>query len=170
MNTKSILKYAIRVVKSFIFFIAVLLILLSVIILITPEYSFDMLFSDQGEILKAGSWPKILVMFALFASIYPALSYVRKETVIKGTSEENRAVIMKVFESRRYFLSKEDDEMFHFRQKSAFTRFLRLFEDEVTLTKGESPLILSGIRKEIIRISSDITYLSCKSEDMPDNM
>jgi hypothetical protein len=39
---------------------------------------------------------------------------------------------------------------------------MRLCEDEVSITKGEAPLILSGARKEIIRLASGILYATQK--------
>ena len=41
-----------------------------------------------------------------------------------------------------------------------------MFEDEITITKGESVLILQGPRKEILRISGTVTFLS-KKENGP---
>ena len=35
---------------------------------------------------------------------------------------------------------------------------MRAYEDGVTITKGTAPLILSGNRKDILRLSSHITY------------
>lgn len=155
-------KYLIRIVKSFIFFIIVMLLIVSLIVLITPEYSFDMIFKNEGGVFKEGSWPQILALFGALSLIYPGLTYVKKEVLIEGTFEENRNHIIGIFENANYVCVKEDEEKVYFRQNSGFTRMMRLFEDEVTITKGEAPLILSGARKEIIKLASGIVYVTKK--------
>ena len=35
---------------------------------------------------------------------------------------------------------------------------MRAYEDGVTITKGEAPLILEGNRKDILRLASHISY------------
>ncbi len=160
MNTT--VKYLLRVVKSYISFVFVLLLIISILVLITPEYSFDMIFKNEGGVFRENSWPRILALFGVLALIYPGLTYVKKEVLIEGTFEENRNQIIGVFENANYDCVGEDDEKVYFRQRSAFTRLMRLYEDEVTITKGEAPLILTGARKEIIRLASGILYATQK--------
>ena len=57
-----------------------------------------------------------------------------------------------------YEKTDEDGEKLTFRLRNRFTRFMRAYEDGVTITKGTAPLILSGNRKDILRLSSHITY------------
>ena len=160
MNPK--VKYLIRIVKSFIFFMIVLLLMVGLIVLITPEYSFDMIFKNEGGVFKEGSWPQILALFGALSLIYPGITYVKKEVLFEGTFEEKRNLITGVFECAGYICVKEDDEKLYFRQRNSFTRMMRLFEDEVTITKGEAPLILSGARQAIMRLSSAILNLISK--------
>lgn len=165
-----VVKYLIRTVKSFIFFNIVFLAILSVLILITPEYSFDMMFSNVGGVLREGSWPKVMALFLAVSIFYPKLTYVKKETIIYGDFEANRKIILDAFSSRGYELVNEDSDKLSFRLSSLFYRLMRMFEDEITITKGESVLILQGPRKEILRISGTITFLSKKengSEEEP---
>lgn len=162
-NSKNpVVKYLIRTVKSFVFFNIVFLAILSVLILITPEYSFDMMFSNVGGVLREGSWPKVMALFFVVALLYPKLTYVKKETIIYGDFEANRKIILDAFSSRGYELINEDSERLSFRLSSVFNRLMRMFEDEISITKGESVLILQGSRKEILRISGTITFLSKK--------
>ena len=155
-------KYLYRALKSYIYFLIVLIVIVSILVLITPEYSFDMIFKNEGGIFRENSWPKILAMFGVLALIYPGITYVKKEVLIEGTFEEHRNQIIGVFENANYDCVREDDEKVYFRQRSALTRIMRLCEDEVSITKGEAPLILSGARKEIIRLASGILYATKK--------
>ena len=77
---------------------------------------------------------------------------------------------MKEFEQAGYVKMDEDEEKLTFRMKNKFTRFMRAYEDTVTITKGEAPLILSGNRKDILRLASRIEY-ALRQDDgsTPDN-
>jgi hypothetical protein len=52
-----------------------------------------------------------------------------------------------------------------FRIKSKLTRFMRMYEDAITITKGESPLILSGYRRDLFRLASGIQYAALKRDE-----
>ncbi len=159
------MKYFIRSVKSFIWFVIIFAIILTILIMITPEYSFGRLFDPEGGMFVEGAAWKITAFFLLVAAIYPALTYVRKEVLVDGTFDDHRDKILGVFESMGYELTGEDSEKASFRLKSRFTRFMRMYEDGVTITKGESPLILEGARKDILRISSRIMVATARQDD-----
>jgi hypothetical protein len=40
-----------------------------------------------------------------------------------------------------------------------------MYEDAIVITKGESPLILSGYRRDIFRLASGIQYAALKREE-----
>lgn len=161
----STLKYIIRVIKSLIWFIILFAIIVTVIVLIVPEYHFDMIFKEPGGLFKPGAEYKILILFIVISALYPLVKYVKKEAVIRGTFEENRDKIVEVFNKLGYELVSEDAEKASFRLAKKSIRFMRMYEDTITITKGESPLILRGDRKEIIRIGESIMYAVNSSED-----
>ncbi len=158
MNPK--VKYLVRACKQFISFFAILAIVVCVVILITPEYSFDNIFLSEAEggMFKDGAFYKIAALFLLISAIYPAYSYVKKEVFVTGGFEPNKDKIIRVFAERGYEMTAEDSEKVTFRLRSPFSRFMRLFEDTITITKDESPLILSGLRKEIMRLATRIEF------------
>ena len=97
-------------------------------------------------------------IFGAIAVVYPGLVFVKKEVMIEGDFEDHRNKIIQEFENAGYEKTGEDEEKLHFRLRNRFTRFMRAYEDEVTITKGEAPLILNGNRKEILRLESRISY------------
>ena len=99
------------------------------------------------------------------AAIYPALSYVKKEALITGTYEENKEKILSVFENYGYEIVSEDDQTVTIRIKNKMTRFMRMYEDKVIITKGESPLILNGYRRDIEKLARGIQYVAFKREE-----
>ena len=172
MNPKA--KRVIRSVKYFFIFIVLVSIFVCILVLLTPHHTYEHIFATSPEdtraLFKYGSWWQMLVIFALIAAIYPGLTFVKKEVMIEGDFEDHRDKIMKEFEQAGYVKTDEDEEKLTFRIKNKFTRFMRAYEDTVTITKGEAPLILSGNRKDILRLASRIEY-ALRQDDgtTPDN-
>lgn len=158
MNPK--VRRTIRSVKYFFVFIILACIALCIVTLITPGAKLTDLLKpmEEGGMLKEGAWWQMLLIFGAIAIVYPGLVFVKKEVMIEGDFEDHRDKILKVFEEAGYEKTGEDEEKLHFRIRNGFTRFMRAFEDEVTITKGEAPLILNGNRKDILRLESRISF------------
>ncbi len=159
MNPK--VKYIIRALKQFVWFFIILALIIVVVVLITPSYSFDKIFipASEGGMFQDGAFYKIGALFLLISAIYPAYSYVKKEVFATGGFAPNREKILKVFSDLGYEITAEDDEKLTFRLRSRYARFTRLYEDEVTITKdAESPLIMTGLRKELMRLATRIEF------------
>ena len=160
MNPKT--KRVVRSVKYFFIFIILVSLFVCILVPLTPHHTYEHIFATSPDDTKAlfnyGSWWKMLLMFGLIAAVYPGLTFVRKEVMIEGDFEDHRDKIMKEFEQAGYEKTDEDAERLTFRIKNKFTRFMRAYEDAVTITKGEAPLILSGNRKDILRLASRIEY------------
>lgn len=159
------MKYLLRSVKYFFSFALMFFFILVILVLTTKDASFATIFSPETGMFKAGSLPKIIIFFVAVAAIYPAMSYVKKECFITGTYEENEEAILKVFDNYGYELVSQDSEIATFRIKNKFTRFMRMYEDAITITKGESPLILNGYRRDIFKLASGIQYVALKREE-----
>lgn len=159
------MKYLIRSVKYFFSFAIVFGLIIAILVLTTDGASLSTVFSPENGLFKAGSFPKIMIFFVAVAALYPALSYVKKETFITGTYQENEDTIKRVFDNYGYELVSEDSESATFRIKSKMTRFMRMYEDAITITKGESPLILSGYRRDIFKLASGIQYAALKTDE-----
>lgn len=160
MNPKT--KRVVRSVKYFFIFIILASLFVCILVPLTPHHTYEHIFATSPDDTKAlfnyGSWWKMLLMFGLIAAVYPGLTFVRKEVMIEGDFEDHRDKIMKEFEQAGYEKTDEDAERLTFRIKNKFTRFMRAYEDAVTIIKGEAPLILSGNRKDILRLASRIEY------------
>lgn len=155
-------KRVVRSVKYFFIFIILASLFVCILVPLTPHHTYEHIFAtspeDTNALFNYGSWWKMLLMFGLIAAVYPGLTFVRKEVMIEGDFEDHRDKIMKEFEQAGYEKTDEDAERLTFRIKNKFTRFMRAYEDAVTITKGEAPLILSGNRKDILRLASRIEY------------
>ncbi len=159
------MQYFIRSVKYFFSFAILFSLIIVILVLTTEGATFATVFAPEGAMFKAGSFPKILLLFLAVAAIYPALSYVKKEALITGTYEENKEKILSVFENYGYEIVSEDDQTVTIRIKNKMTRFMRMYEDKVIITKGESPLILNGYRRDIEKLARGIQYVAFKREE-----
>lgn len=151
------MKYLVRSLKFFVWFAVFFILMVTVMALVIPEYDITTAFrfDGQGMFMEGSQW-KILALFIVFACLYPALTYVKKEALTEKRFEECRPQIMGVFDNLEYSLTEETDEVLVFRKSSSAARFMRLFEDQVTISKGEPPFIIQGPRKDILRIASGI--------------
>ena len=56
----------------------------------------------------------------------------------------------------RYMLTDDSNGRLTFRIKSPFIRFMRLYEDAIVIDYTSNPVIMSGLRKEVVRYSRNI--------------
>jgi hypothetical protein len=103
----------------------------------------------------------LLGFFVLFGIAYPLVSFVKKDAMLIRTFSEERINILKIFDSMGYELANEKDGVLTFRLKSRFTRFMRLFyEDMIEVEYNEGKVSLSGLRRDIYRLTRYIEYLN----------
>lgn len=159
------MRYFIRSVKYLLWFSAIFIIFISIFVLVSDSMTFDKVFAPEGGMFKPNSLIQIAVLFVLFSAIYPALNFVKKEAFIGGSFKENREKIIEVFQNYDYELASEDPDFLTFKLKKPLTRFMRMYEDAVTITTDESPLILKGMRKDIYRLASALEYATRKEEE-----
>jgi hypothetical protein len=103
----------------------------------------------------------LAAFFVLFGIVYPLVSFVKKDAMLVRTFSEERINILNVFDSMGYELTSEKDGILIFRLKSRITRFMRLFyEDMIEVEYNEGKVSLSGLRRDIYRLTRYIEYLN----------
>jgi hypothetical protein len=108
----------------------------------------------------------MLAFIVVFGLIYPFIAYIRKEAYLSKSFDENRDIIMKVFDAANYKLIDEKDNKLFFRPESKLIRFMRMMEDAVIVDYSGNPLILSGMRKEIYRLAKHVEYMSSRQNEI----
>jgi extradiol dioxygenase family protein len=68
----------------------------------------------------------------------------------------------KAFEMLDYIKIEDTPDRIVYRKKSKFSRLAQWYEDEITVSLAENPVIISGFRKWIIRIDRVIDQLILK--------
>ncbi|MDR2287054.1 MAG: hypothetical protein LBE04_06220 [Prevotellaceae bacterium] len=109
-------------------------------------------------------YPATLVgFFVLFGIAYPLVSFVKKDAMLVKPFSEERIKILNIFDSTGYELTSEKNGVLTFRLKSRFIRFMRLFgEDMIEVEYREGKVYLSGLRRDIYRLTRYIEYLNGK--------
>lgn len=101
-------------------------------------------------------------MFAAFAAIYPAVGFQKKEIYVSNFKENKREVIA-LFLNANYQIKEETDTTIVFRIKNPLIRAFRMCEDEITVDFSGNPVIIDGLRKDVLRFSRGIEYI-CRKE------
>lgn len=154
------MKYFIRSVKYLLYFT----VMCGIILVLTFHFSvkpegltlMDMLLVD-------GSIYKMLIFFVAVAAIYPALGFQKKEVYVSNFKEHKKEII-ELFENANYVVASESATTISFKLRNPFLRLLRICEDYVTIDFSGNPILMEGLRKDILRFSRGIEYI-CRSEE-----
>ena len=136
----------------------------SIILILTFHFSvkpegltlMDMLLVD-------GSLYKMLAFFVAVAAIYPALGFQNKPLYVSNI-KENRKQIVELFENANYVIASEDATSVSFKLRNPFLRLMRLYEDYVTIDFSDNPVMIEGLRKDVLRFGRGIEYI-CREEE-----
>lgn len=142
------MRYFIRAVKYFIYFILLFVVIMAVLVLTgAAEGDISTMFRGGYSAL----W-KIAVIFAVISTIYPSVGFIRKEAMIPGSWEEDKDIIKEFMGGRGYVLETEDTGIMSFR-KTGMSRFTRMYEDRVTLSAKIGGVEIEGMRKDVLRLA-----------------
>ncbi|MBO8483440.1 MAG: hypothetical protein IAB75_04935 [Bacteroidetes bacterium] len=142
------MRYFIRAVKYFIYFILLFVVIMAVLVLTgAAEGDISTMFRGGYSAL----W-KIAVIFAVISAIYPSVGFIRKEAMIPGSWEEDKDIIKEFMGGRGYVLETEDTGTMSFR-KTGMSRFTRMYEDRVTLSAKIGGVEIEGMRKDVLRLA-----------------
>ena len=154
------MKYIIRSVKYLVYFT----VMCGIILVLTFHFSvkpegltlMDMLLVD-------GSIYKMLIFFVAVAAIYPALGFQKKEVYVSNFKEHKKEII-ELFENANYVVASESATTISFKLRNPFLRLLRICEDYVTIDFSGNPILMEGLRKDILRFSRGIEYICRENE------
>lgn len=154
------MKYFIRSVKYLFYFsfMCGIILVLTFHFSVKPE---DLTLMDM--LLVDNSLYKMLAFFIAVAAVYPALGFQKKEVYISNF-KENKKQIVELFENANYVIASESATSISFKLRNPFLRVLRLCEDYVTIDFSGNPIVMEGLRKDILRFSRGIEYI-CRSEE-----
>lgn len=154
-------KYIVRSIKYLVYFS----VMCGIILVLTFHFSvkpegltlMDMLLVD-------GSIYKMLAFFVAVAAIYPALGFQNKPVYVSNV-KENLPKIKELFENANYIVAQESATGITFRLRNPFLRVMRLCEDHVTIDFSNNPVMMEGLRKDVLRFSRGIEYICREAEE-----
>ena len=143
-----LMKYLIRSVKYFVQLMVILTVIIAVLIVA------KVVDSDISKIFVNGydSLWQIALMMAAFAAIYPRFGYSRRQALLPGSDEEAAPVLEKVMKAYGYEKEARPDAVLAYRKSSGASRFFRLWEDRITVTRFVSGYELEGASKDVVRL------------------
>ena len=155
------MKYIIRSVKYLFYFTF----MCGIILVLTFHFSvkpegltlIDMLMVD-------GSLYKMLAFFVAVAAVYPALGFQKKPLYVSNLKEHKKEVVQ-LFENANYVVADESSDKISFTLRNPLLRLLRLYEDAVTIDFSDNPVMIEGLRKDVLRFSRGIEYICREDEE-----
>ena len=147
------MKYIIRAIKYFFYFVILMCLILAALVLIgAAEYNgIDSLFADGYNSL----W-KIAVFFAVIAAVYPKVGFIRRDAFVQGEWNDIRSGVVSLMNERGYELESEGADAVTFRYRGFAGRLTRMYEDRVTVTREPGKLCLEGLRKDVMRLAAGL--------------
>lgn len=146
------MKYLTRALKYFIkFSILCALIITALVMIGAVEGDINTIFEDGIQ-----SIGKILVFFAAVSAIYPTVGFMKRRLDINKDWSEVRPAVVEYMQERQYEVENVNDEVITFRIKGFSSKFAKMFEDRITLTKTAEGYTMEGLRKDVIRFAMGI--------------
>ena len=155
------MKYFIRSVKYLFYFSF----MCGIILVVTFHLGHPMEgYTLMDMLLVGGSIYKMLAFFVAVAAVYPALGFQNKPVYVSNF-KEHRKEIVDLFENANYVIDNETATSITFRLRNPFLRLMRLYEDNIVIDFSESPIMMEGLRKDILRFSRGIEYICRQDEE-----
>lgn len=156
------MKYLIRSVKYFFYFVLLLAVIILFLVLTGMA-------DGNIETMFRGGYYALVNMgiaFAVIAAIYPSVGFIRRKARIAGEWDVCKAGIREFLESHGYVLEKDSADCITFRRKGVMGRLTRMYEDRITITPDFGGVEVEGLRKDIVRIVFGIeNYFRNNSEE-----
>jgi len=148
------MRYLVRAVKYFFYFLIIFVVLMALMIAFGfVEADIDTMFRNGTDSL----W-QIAVMLVVFGAAYPFFGFTKKEVWITGEYGEIRDGVQAYMQRRGYVLESEEGENMTFRCAGPINRTFRMFEDRITLTRSFSGFTMEGLRKDVVRLGMGLEY------------
>lgn len=145
-------QYITRAVKYMIY-------LAIVFVLIVSAFS---LFSSGGfdpqNLLRPGTGYQLIIFFLGVGLVYPFFGFAKRKVYLNEGFSSDREKILTVFTNSKYSVISETVDTITFKHNSPMLRLMRMYEDQITLTISDNPLIIEGLRKDVYRIARAIEW------------
>ena len=142
-------RYPIRVVKYFLFLVALFVVLFGVMLVInqTSFQAFRMVWETKRWML--------LILFVGLPLLYPFFGYATRE--VRGNMTEKRNVIERALISSGFKITEDQPDRIVAHAAKGIKKASLFFEDRIEITpEGNHYVRIEGARREIVKIESRI--------------
>lgn len=150
-----------RFIKYLLFFIVIfVLINIPMFVQLRANLHGELTFSSFG-------FARFVPMFAIavaVAMVYPLMLFSTKEVSISSKLLKKRSDIMSIIEKEGFIVLSEDGDRTLLRSRTKLRRILALNEDQMLIEFKETSIILTGFKKEVIRLSTALSLYIRKNE------
>ena len=146
-------KYLIRVAKYFIWLIVILLIVIGIFTITSKSDGFR-----YENLFRPGTGGQMLLFLVVISFVYPLVGYGKRKVYLNKSYTEDKDKIRQIFLNSKYVVTSEEGNIITFRHSSTFARAMRMFEDTITIDGSDNPIVMEGLRKDLIRFSRSIEY------------
>ncbi len=155
------MKYLIRSIKYFFYFILLTSVIIFALVLIgAVGGSIEEIFEDGYNSL----W-KIAVFFVAIAAIYPKFAFIRRKLEINADWDTVRREAEGYFRERGLKIETESADVVTFRRVGIGKRIAKMNEDRITVSKEVDGYYIDGLRKDVILFATALEYRISPNEE-----
>lgn len=162
-------QYLIRAIKYLVFIFVFFCIL---VVILYYAYGLPARHMMPWDLFK-GNETQLIIFFAVFALIYPAIGYGKKEVPVGNKYGEHRNEVIGILGEGHFTMVNEENDsktgnsVMTFHHRNRFIRLMRLYEDAVILRydKEMGTVLVTGLRKDVVRFAHNIEWLISNAED-----
>lgn len=110
-------------------------------------------------------WKQIVIFFVAVAAIYPLFGYWKREVAVSEKFMSNPAVLRGIFDTLHFEIYQESPNRILLHHRNGFIRFMRLYEDTITIDIAEGFITIEGQRKDVVRFVHNIEWEQTRNKD-----
>lgn len=145
--------YLRRVVKYIIFYTVFILALLALVYFTSKNQEITF-----WELIRPGSQRNLILLIIAFSAVYPFIGFIRKDITVPRFNAEDKEMVCNFFAEAGFLLVSDESSMMIFRASRWDMRLFRVFEDKIILDYNENPLLIDGMRRDVMRVARHMEY------------
>ena len=148
-------QYITRFVKYMVYY-AVFLTLLLVLFFYTSDHDE---ITHFWELIHPSNYWQVALFLLVFCAIYPFIGFTERKVYLNHPFSQDRDALIEPVIRANYQITSDHDQKITLRPKSAFTRFMRLYEDKIVLDYADNPITINGMRRDVYRFARSMEYV-----------
>lgn len=155
-------KYLIRSVKYLIYFTLIFAIMILILYSFSPERASG---AGISSMFRDGSSLQLIIFFLAIAITYPFLGFGKRKLYLNGEFKDYTEIVDVSMAELGYSLVEKSEVVRVYRADSKSKRAGRMWEDAITFDISGNPVILEGLKKDVSRVLSTISFRIKQKED-----